>query len=85
MILRELFLDEACRFQDFDARARGFSKNSVSKRLKELVEKDFVEMVEYESHPPRYTYKLTVRGRKLGPIIDAMYTWGSSEIGKDKT
>jgi len=85
MILRELFLDESCRFQDFDARSRGFSKNSVSRRLKELVDKNLVEMVEYESHPPRYDYRLTDRGRKLGPIIEAMYTWGNSEISREKT
>jgi len=81
MILRELFLDETCKFQDFDAEARGFSKSSVSKRLKALVEEGFVEMQPYELHPPRHTYRLSARGRKLGPIIEAMFAWGQAELG----
>jgi len=52
----------------------------VSKRLKALVDDGFVELVPNESHPLRYNYRLTKRGRKLGPIIDAMFTWGKAEI-----
>jgi len=83
MILRELFLDDSCRFKDFESRSRGFSKNTVSKRLKALVDAGFVEMESYESHPPRYTYYLTKRGRKLGPIMEAMFAWGNAEIKGD--
>ncbi len=81
MILRELFQDGSCRFKDFQSRSRGFSKNSVSKRLKALVDGGFVERELYESNPPRYIYRLTKRGRKLGPIMEAMFAWGSAEIG----
>lgn len=80
MILRELFLDGSCRFKDFESLSRGFSKNTVSKRLKALVDDGFVEMESYESRPPRYIYRLTERGRKLGTIMDAMFTWGNAEI-----
>jgi len=80
MILRELFLDGSCRFIDFESRSRGFSKNSVSKRLKALVDNGFVEMELYETHPPRYSYSLTKRGRQLGPIMEAMFAWGNAEI-----
>lgn len=80
MILRELFLDGSCRFKDFESRSRGFSKNSVSKRLKSLVDAGFVDIEVYEFHPPRCTYHLTERGRTLGPIMEAMFAWGNSEI-----
>ncbi len=80
MILRELFLDESCRFNDFQSRSRGFSKNTVSKRLKALVDGGFVEKAPYESSPPRYVYRLTKRGRKLSPIMEAMFAWGTAEI-----
>jgi len=79
MILRALFLDGSCRYKDFDSRSRGFSKNSVAKRLKALVDDGFVEMVAYENHPPRYSYRATKRSRKFGPIIKAMYSWGNAE------
>lgn len=80
MILRELFLDGSCRFMDFQSRSRGFSKNSVSKRLTALVDGGFVEKESYASNPPRYVYRLTERGRKLGPIMEAMFEWGTAEI-----
>ncbi len=80
MILRELFQDGSCRFKDFESRSRGFSKNSVSKQLKALVDDGFVEKVIYEIRPRRYVYRLTARGRKLGPILEAMFAWGKSEI-----
>lgn len=80
MILRDLFQDGSCRFKDFESRSRGFSKNSVSKRLKALVDDGFVEKESYESHPPRYVYRLSERGRKLGPIMEAMFAWGNEEI-----
>ena len=84
MILRELFLDGSCRFKDFESRSRGFSKNSVSKRLKALVHDGYIEMEPYDSRPPRYVYRLTDSGRKLGPIMEAMYAWGSAEIGNQR-
>ena len=84
MILRELFLDGSCRFKDFESRSRGFSKNSVAKRLKALVDDGYVEMESYNSRPPRYAYRLTERGQKLGPIMEAMFAWGNAEISNQR-
>lgn len=75
MILRDLFRDGSCKFQDFDARARGFSPNTLSVRLKALIEKGYVETVLYQQHPPRHSYRLTETGRGLGPVMTAMYHW----------
>jgi len=80
MILRELFLDGSCRFKDFESRSRGFSNNTVSKHLKALVDTGFIQMELYETHPPRHTYLLTDRGRKLAPVMEAMFAWGNAEI-----
>jgi DNA-binding HxlR family transcriptional regulator len=30
----------------------------------------------YESHPPRYEYVLTDKGKALGPVLKALYTSG---------
>jgi hypothetical protein len=30
----------------------------------------------YESHPPRYQYLLTEKGRALRPVLKALYAWG---------
>ncbi|WP_299610168.1 helix-turn-helix domain-containing protein [uncultured Tateyamaria sp.] len=75
MILRDLFRDGTCKFQDFDAQKRGFSPNTVSARLKSLVDRGFVQTVLYQDHPPRYHYSLTKAGHALGPVMTAMYDW----------
>ena len=30
----------------------------------------------YESHPPRYEYFLTDKGKALGPVLKALHNWG---------
>jgi DNA-binding HxlR family transcriptional regulator len=30
----------------------------------------------YESHPPRYEYFLTNKGKALGPVLKALHGWG---------
>jgi DNA-binding HxlR family transcriptional regulator len=32
----------------------------------------------YESHPPRYEYYLTPKGKALGPVLKALHNWGEN-------
>jgi DNA-binding HxlR family transcriptional regulator len=32
----------------------------------------------YESHPPRYEYLLTPKGKALGPVLKALHAWGET-------
>jgi DNA-binding HxlR family transcriptional regulator len=32
--------------------------------------------VPYSAHPPRYEYRLTPKGRELGPVVRSMVAWG---------
>ena len=82
MILRDLFQDGTCRFSDFNARARGFSINTLSDRLKKLEGACYIEKSKYQEHPPRFEYRLTPVGNKLGKVIEAMYQWGKSPSGR---
>lgn len=82
MVLRDLFQDDARRFSDFNARERGFSINTLSDRLKRLEEACFIEKSKYQDHPPRFEYRLTREGNKLGKVIQAMYLWGKSPSGR---
>ncbi|MEM7191046.1 MAG: helix-turn-helix domain-containing protein [Pseudomonadota bacterium] len=84
MILRDLFQEGPRRFQDFEARAQGFSLNTLSGRLQALLQAGFVEQQQYQPHPPRFRYHLTERGRSLGPVMQALYTWGKAEIERSK-
>ena len=76
LILRDLFQDGERTFSDFRAEERGFSPSTLSKRLKALTAAGYLEIKQYEEHPPRFLYRLTKNGRRLGPVMQAMYTWG---------
>jgi len=79
MILRDLLRDDACKFSDFNANDRGFSMNTVSNRLKKLESTGLVRTDPYQSHPPRFEYRLTSKGKKLGPILESMFRWGKTQ------
>jgi DNA-binding HxlR family transcriptional regulator len=76
LILRDLFLHKARRFQDFQESLPGIAPNTLSERLKSLEAEGIVVRRQYEHHPPRFEYILSERGRSLGPIIKALREWG---------
>src|SRR5216683_8161494 len=76
LILRDLLLGGACKFQDFERSLAGISPNTLSARLKRLEEHGIVERRFYEQHPPRAEYVLTDKGRQLGPVLRTLLDWG---------
>jgi len=78
LILRDLFRFGPLRFQAFEQNLPGIAPNTLSARLKSLEARGVVETRLYESHPPRYEYLLTDKGRALGPVVKALYDWGTA-------
>jgi len=76
LILRDLFLQGARKFQDFESSLTGISPNTLSARLKRLKDGGIVERRFYAEHPPRAEYVLTAKGRELGPVMKALRAWG---------
>jgi DNA-binding HxlR family transcriptional regulator len=76
LILRDLFKEGARKFQDFERSLPGVSPNTLSARLKTLMDRGIIDRRFYEEHPPRAEYSLTDKGRTLGPILKALYEWG---------
>ncbi len=76
MLLRECFMGVR-RFEHFQARL-GISRTIVRDRLKHLVEHDILERHRYETHPPRYEYRLTDAGLALHPIMISIVQWGDA-------
>ena len=77
LMLRDLLLHGARRFQDFQDSLVGVAPNTLSARLKSMEDHGLVERVMYSDRPPRLAYVLTDKGRSLGPIVKAMRDWGS--------
>ena len=77
LLLRDLFLKGARRFQDFQVSLSGIAPNTLSARLKGLETQGLVARRLYADHPPRPEYFLTEKGRSLGPVLKALRQWGT--------
>ncbi len=76
LILRDLLLHGARRFQDLQDSLVGIAPTTLSERLKTLEQNGILERRFYSISPPRAEYVLTAKGRDLGPIVRAMRDWG---------
>ncbi|MDQ4095095.1 MAG: helix-turn-helix transcriptional regulator [Actinomycetota bacterium] len=74
LILRDAFYGLR-RFEDFQ-RDLGIARNVLADRLSKLVENGLLERRLYEERPPRYEYRLTLKGRDLLPVLLSLMRWG---------
>jgi DNA-binding HxlR family transcriptional regulator len=65
-------LSGALRFNEFADAVAGISPRMLSERLRDLESAGLVEREVIPSSPPTVEYRLTERGRRLGPLIEAM-------------
>ena len=76
LILRDLFREGPRRFQDLQQSLTGIAPNTLSARLKDMEARGLLVRRAYSDHPPRLEYRLTPRGRSLGPVLKALHDWG---------
>jgi DNA-binding HxlR family transcriptional regulator len=65
-------LTGALRFNEFADAVSGISPRMLSERLRDLESAGLVQRTVIPSSPPTVEYRLTDRGRKLAPLIEAM-------------
>ena len=65
-------LTGALRFNEFADAVAGISPRMLSERLRDLEAAGLVQRNVIPSSPPTVEYRLTARGRRLGPVIEAM-------------
>lgn len=75
LIIREAFYG-ARRFDEFLQGIDGIAPNTLTRRLKELVEAGIFERHRYSERPERYEYALTACGRDFLPVLWTMLAWG---------
>jgi DNA-binding HxlR family transcriptional regulator len=76
LILRDLLREGPLRFQQLEQALPGAAPNTLSARLKTLEAHAVIATRLYETHPPRYEYFLTEKGKALAPILKALHAWG---------
>ncbi|HEX3800358.1 MAG TPA: helix-turn-helix domain-containing protein [Verrucomicrobiae bacterium] len=75
LIIRDLFLGRT-RFRDFANSPEGIPTNILSDRLERLLEQGVIEHIPAQDGTKRLAYKLTRKGKGLGPVLEAMRDWG---------
>jgi DNA-binding HxlR family transcriptional regulator len=81
LILREL-LPGGRGFSDIHRGVPRISKNLLAQRLESLRRSGIVEKLQQPGER-KHVYRLTAAGRALGPVIEALGTWGYNWASKD--
>ena len=74
LVLRESYYGIR-RFDEFQ-QSLGIARNTLSDRLRRLVDEGLLDKQEYQSDPVRYDYVLTEKGEDFFPVLIAMMRWG---------
>ncbi len=74
LVLREAFYGIR-RFDEFQE-SLGIARNTLTDRLRSLVDEGLMEKRAYQNVPVRYDYVLTEKGRDFYGVLAAMNRWG---------
>ena len=74
-------LTGALRFNEFADAVAGISPRMLSERLRDLEAAGLVHRNVSPSSPPTVEYRLTNKGRRLAPIIEAMRDYAREPLG----
>jgi len=84
LVVRDLFRGKQ-RFGEFQAAPERIPTNLLADRLVRLERAGVITRTLYRDNPPRHSYSLTVKGRRLGPILAALVDWGKRHIPGTRT
>ena len=73
-------LTGALRFNEFAEAVVGISPRMLSERLRDLEAAGLVERTVIPSSPPTVEYRLTERGQRLAPLIEAMREYARAAV-----
>jgi DNA-binding HxlR family transcriptional regulator len=68
----------ALRFNEFGEAVVGISPRMLSARLRDLERAGLIERIVIPASPPGVEYRLTERGRALGPLVAALRQYASA-------
>lgn len=82
LIVRELLVQESCRYTDLRAGLPGIATNLLADRLRSMEQAGIV--YREEAPPPIATtlFHLTPRGEELEPVLEQLGRWGAPLLSK---
>jgi DNA-binding HxlR family transcriptional regulator len=75
LVIRDLFFGRT-RFKEFVASPEGIPTNILTERLERLLARGIIERIPAQDGTRRLAYRLTKKGKALGPILKTMRDWG---------
>ena len=79
LVIRDLFAGKST-YSEFQSSPENIPTNILADRLKRMIENGIIRKTPYQDNPPRYAYKLTDKGRSLGPVMKELVKWGLKNI-----
>lgn len=79
LVIRDLFLGRQ-HFREFLASPERIATNILTDRLNRLIEHGLIEKTPSPEQSGREAYRLTQRGKSLGPVLKAVVKWGSEQL-----
>ena len=76
MIIRNL-KERPWRFNELQRDLEGISQKVLTDSLRQMIDDGLVYRHDYQEMPPKVEYGLTVLGKKMLPIIDALADFGN--------
>jgi len=73
-------LDGKKRFKELERFIEGINTRMLVKELKSMEANKIVIREAFATIPPTVEYSLTEKGRKLEPILNALYSWGKEFV-----
>ena len=73
--IRDLFYGRT-RFKEFVASPEGIPTNILTDRLERLLARGIIEQIPAQDGTKRLAYRLTKKGKALGPLLKTMRDWG---------
>ncbi len=77
--------NERRRFGQLKHDVLGISEKMLIQELKHLQALDVIKRRAFNEVPPKVEYRLSARGKTLIPLIEAVVTWGYTDIASSKT
>lgn len=79
LLVRDMLLDKS-RYGEFLESPESIPTNILIDRLERLLGAGVIEKEPYQERPVRFAYKLTDKGRDLGPIVFEYVRWGEKYV-----
>ncbi|WP_149260012.1 helix-turn-helix domain-containing protein [Actinomadura sp. K4S16] len=76
LVVRELLRGDRS-YSELRQALPALSDKVLTDRLAHLVETGVIERERRAGRPPRTRYALTPQGRRLGPVLQALWDWGA--------